>query len=300
MDPLVGIIGGLLLLLLIPLLLWRRGEPSRSQQDDDASPLSLQQASTRRMRRRNVVAGSSSSSARLEIDQEEIDESIHYAVKTSKKKEMKKQEKESRKQAEEVARDMRRQKHDRYAEMSRRKDEEREAEELRKEEESRAQREREEAVANAEFDKWKDAFTVETEGTLEQELEEESRFLLNKFVDYIKKHKYVALEDLAAEFRLRTQDVIDRIYSLEQIGRLSGVMDDRGKYIYISLEEMEAVAEYIKKQGRVSIAHLAGKSNEFIDLEPKLIEEEALARDALFPEDKSDCVRTVLPIAVVS
>lgn len=52
-------------------------------------------------------------------------------------------------------------------------------------------------------------------------------------------------------------------------GRLSGVMDDRGKYIYISLEEMKAVADYIRREGRVSISHLASKSNQFIDLEPK-------------------------------
>lgn len=53
------------------------------------------------------------------------------------------------------------------------------------------------------------------------------------------------------------------------LGRLSGVMDDRGKFIYISQEEMHAVADYIKRQGRVSISHLASKSNQFIDLEPK-------------------------------
>lgn len=53
------------------------------------------------------------------------------------------------------------------------------------------------------------------------------------------------------------------------VGRLSGVMDDRGKYIYISPEEMQAVADYIKRQGRVSISHLASMSNQFIDLEPK-------------------------------
>jgi DDRGK domain-containing protein 1 len=51
--------------------------------------------------------------------------------------------------------------------------------------------------------------------------------------------------------------------------RLSGVMDDRGKFIYISTEEMKAVAEYIRKEGRVSISHLANSSNQFIDLEPK-------------------------------
>lgn len=59
------------------------------------------------------------------------------------------------------------------------------------------------------------------------------------------------------------------LLSLIVLGRLSGVMDDRGKYIYISQEEMQAVADYIKRQGRVSIAHLASKSNQFIDLEPK-------------------------------
>ncbi|KAH0651490.1 hypothetical protein KY285_031609 [Solanum tuberosum] len=42
-----------------------------------------------------------------------------------------------------------------------------------------------------------------------------------------------------------------------------------GKYIYISLEEMNAVAEFIKRVGRISISHLAGKSNQFIDLKPK-------------------------------
>lgn len=52
-------------------------------------------------------------------------------------------------------------------------------------------------------------------------------------------------------------------------GRLSGVMDDRGKYIYISLEEMKAVADYIRREGRVNISHLASMSNQFIDLEPK-------------------------------
>lgn len=46
-------------------------------------------------------------------------------------------------------------------------------------------------------------------------------------------------------------------------------MDDRGKYIDISLEEMKAVADYIKREGWVSISHLASKSNQFIDLKPK-------------------------------
>lgn len=47
-------------------------------------------------------------------------------------------------------------------------------------------------------------------------------------------------------------------------------MDDRGKFIYISIEEMKAVADYIRREGRVSISHLASRSNQFIDLETKV------------------------------
>ena len=47
------------------------------------------------------------------------------------------------------------------------------------------------------------------------------------------------LEDLAGEFKLSTKDVIDRIKSLEELKILNGVIDDRGKYIYITEKEME-------------------------------------------------------------
>lgn len=123
------------------------------------------------------------------------------------------------------------------------------------------QKAKEEEAANEEFDKWKTAFSVDTEGTVEEDAQEESQGLLFDFVEYIKvitmatgirllyesqgtglenilcisvkgcrswmscgywsqvldfcysnnwylslqKHKCVALEDLAAEFNLRTQ-----------------------------------------------------------------------------------------------
>lgn len=48
-----------------------------------------------------------------------------------------------------------------------------------------------------------------------------------------------------------------------------GVIDDRGKFIYITPEEMAAVAQYIKQRGRVSIAELAQASNSLINLQPE-------------------------------
>lgn len=63
----------------------------------------------------------------------------------------------------------------------------------------------------------------------EAEDAEENQGLLGQFIDYIKSRKTVPLEQLATEFKLRTTDVIDRINGLEAMGRLTGVMDERGK-----------------------------------------------------------------------
>ena len=53
-------------------------------------------------------------------------------------------------------------------------------------------------------------------------------------------------------------------------GRLTGVIDDRGKFIYITMEELEAVSKYMKQHGRVSISDLAQSSNRLINLTPDI------------------------------
>ena len=155
-----------------------------------------------------------------------------------------------------------------YEEKRRVREEERErqekeiAEQEQKEEEERQRREDEEAA------KWMSMFEIEVDGSAEQDMAQESQGLLAEFVEYIKKKKAIVLEDAAAEFGMRTQDVINRIQGLEAMGRLTGVMDERGKYIYISVEEMEKVAAYIQKVGRISIASLSQKVNDIVDLAP--------------------------------
>lgn len=44
----------------------------------------------------------------------------------------------------------------------------------------------------------------------------------------------------------------------------TGVIDDRGKFIYITPEELAAVANFIRQRGRISIAELAQASNSLI------------------------------------
>jgi hypothetical protein len=281
-DSLVAVLSMLLILALVPLFLWKRRQVSQPHVEHEEEEVQVRQRETvvrpgggRRMRRRPASAASTSSApATVEesvdgSDDEEDAAGENPNARASKKKEKKRQEREAQRQAEEAAQGTRLTKQDYYTEMRRKKDEEREAQERKLEEEAMAKKAKEEEAAALEFDKWKGEFSVDAEGTTENEMQDGSQGLLFDFVEYIKKHKCVPLEDLAAEFKLRTQDCINRITSLESMGRLSGVMDDRGKYIYISMEEMKAVADYIKREGRVGISHLASQSNQFIDLEPK-------------------------------
>lgn len=48
----------------------------------------------------------------------------------------------------------------------------------------------------------------------------------------------VVLEDLATQFKLKTQAAIDRITDLHEAGTLSSVTDGQGKFIYISDKEL--------------------------------------------------------------
>ena len=56
--------------------------------------------------------------------------------------------------------------------------------------------------------------------------------------------------------------------TLQSEGRLTGVIDDRGKFICITALEYEAVARFIKQRGRVSISELADSMNQLIRLKP--------------------------------
>ncbi|NXL92927.1 DDRGK protein, partial [Alectura lathami] len=205
-----------------------------------------------------------------EDDAEEVPE-LQVTGKIGAKKQRKLEEKQARKaqrEAEEAEREERK-KLESKREEERRKEEERiRLEEERQEEEKRKAKEEEEKREYEEYLKLKESFVVEEEGVEESMTEEESRSFLMEFLEYIKKTKVIQLEDLASHMGLRTQDAINRIQDLMADGTLTGVIDDRGKFIYITPEEMAAVAQFIKQRGRVSIAELVQASNSLINLQP--------------------------------
>jgi DDRGK domain-containing protein 1 len=64
------------------------------------------------------------------------------------------------------------------------------------------------------------------------------------------------LEELAVMFKMRTQEVVDKLTAWDKEGKLTGVIDDRGKFVHITAEEMDKIAKFITRRGRVSIGDI--------------------------------------------
>lgn len=50
------------------------------------------------------------------------------------------------------------------------------------------------------------------------------------------------LDELASEYNLRVQDVVDRIRNLEANGAITGVLDDRGACVLLLAETLLSLA----------------------------------------------------------
>lgn len=181
------------------------------------------------------------------------------AAKLAKKEEKKKQQ-AARRAAIEEQNKIKDEKHQNWLKREAILEEKEKAEEerLKKIEEERLRKEEEE------YDQWKGELAVEGAG---EEIIEEN-FTLDKFLMYIKMRKIVMIEDLAHAFLMDGKTVVKRLEDLERDGYLTGILDDRGKYIYITDEEFSAVKKYIETRGRVSRMELANESGRLIRLIP--------------------------------
>ncbi|XP_022288372.2 DDRGK domain-containing protein 1-like [Crassostrea virginica] len=230
----------------------------------------------RRRGRRNRMANreEESDEEALPLDPDEINPFEDFegdGKKIGKKKMLKLQAKEEKRQQRLAEEEERKEKKEREAllEKQRKKEEEMlKAEEAARAEQEKLRKEEEERREEEEYLKLKEAFSVEEEGEEDIGPDLTSQSLLQEFIDYIKEMKVIMLEDLAAHFKIKTQDAVDRIKDLQTEGHLTGVMDDRGKFIYITVEELESVAKFMKQHGRVSISDLAESSNRLINLNP--------------------------------
>ncbi|KRY79802.1 PI-PLC X domain-containing protein 3 [Trichinella pseudospiralis] len=219
------------------------------------------------VRRRNVAAAGDASGSDSGGEESEI----KLPGKVGKKKLAKLRAKEERKQAreaEEEERAIKRQLEEERAEKRRKREEEEEEKERQKELEEKRRLEEEKRKEQEEYEKLKKGFTVEEQGC-DVDISEDTTNLLKEFVEYIQKVKVVSMEELAGQFHMRTTDVIDRLKNLLADGMLTGVIDDRGKFIFVTEDEMKAIVTFVKQRGRVSVDDLVDYSNKLINMDPQ-------------------------------
>ena len=116
------------------------------------------------------------------------------------------------------------------------------------------------------YNQWKDMMKVGEEG--EEKIDFKKEEVINKFLDYIKIRKVVSLEDLSGTFKLNTNDIVMKLNQFENEGRILGIIDDRGKYIYITEKEMGLIEKMFMNRGRISKADLIKECNRLIRFEP--------------------------------
>lgn len=235
------------------------------------APPGVRRRGNRRPRGMVVVDDSDEDEPAGGEDDSIMDEIEEQEGKIGAKKLRKLQDKAEKKRQREIELQEREEKKERerkLEELRKKQEEKRKAEEAAEAEEARLRKEEEERKEHEEYLKLKEAFTVDEEGESEQAGDLNSQSLLQEFINHIKEMKVVMLEDLAAHFKLKTQECIQRVQDLQSNGKLTGVIDDRGKFIYITVEELESVAKFIRQHGRVSITELAESSNRLINLNP--------------------------------
>lgn len=85
---------------------------------------------------------------------------------------------------------------------------------------------------------------------------------------------------MSGVFKINSSELIDRLRLLESQGRICGIIDDRGKYIYLTEKELAAIEKIFMNRGRISKAELIKECNKIIKFEPseedkvKIIEEQ--------------------------
>ncbi|KTF76805.1 hypothetical protein cypCar_00040405 [Cyprinus carpio] len=287
MDVVLYVVAAVLLLFLIVFAVKLRGRTEAADREEHQNVVvraaARPQAAEERpagmpRRRRNLhsrvnvqraqrPSDNEDSPAEADEDQEDrqpSEERPQAAAKVGAKKQKKLEEKQARKAQREAELEEReeRRKMQELRDQERQKEEEKERlQEQKREEELRRSKEEQERKEEEEYLRLKESFVIEDQGEAEELSEQESRNLLQEFIQYVQKSKVVLLEDLASHFSLRTQ-IIKR--------HVRRVIDDRGKFIFITPEELNAVAQFIKKRGRVSISELVQASNTLINLTPEL------------------------------
>lgn len=200
-----------------------------------------------------------------EQQQQQQQQDFHH-VRKGTKYEAKMRRKEERRAANKALAEQREEQRLRDEEKEREEEERRkkEREEEKKLQQAIEERKREkERQEMEEYQQWRKLMMLEEAGDAYLDMkafEERTDDLLK----YVIERKSVSIQELAAEFGVKPADVVEKLQALEKSGRLTGVFDERGSYVYITSEEFAAVAKLISDRGRLTLKDITQLANTVI------------------------------------
>ena len=116
------------------------------------------------------------------------------------------------------------------------------------------------------YNQWKDMIKIGEEGEEKRNFSDEN--VINEFLNYIKRRKVVSLEDLSGVFKISPNELVEKLNQFEKEGRILGIIDDRGKYIYVTEKEMSMIENLFIRRGRINKMDLIKECNKIIKFEP--------------------------------
>jgi phage-related minor tail protein len=152
-----------------------------------------------------------------------------------------------------VLEDERREKQEKQAQDDalKQKREEEEREDARKQEAARlAEKKRKEELEIAEFE----AFNVFLSSPIRSQSVQE-------WIDETKDKGTVLMTEIATSFELPGEKVVQRIQELIKEGRVAGVMEENGRFIFIAEDELRSIAESLIECGSLSLTDVAAVCN---------------------------------------
>jgi hypothetical protein len=87
---------------------------------------------------------------------------------------------------------------------------------------------------------------------------------VQEWIDEMKDRRTVLTKEIATSFALPVEKVVERLEELVKEGRVPGVMEGGGRFVYISDKELQSIADTMIERGSVSLTDIAAICNQEI------------------------------------
>jgi hypothetical protein len=85
---------------------------------------------------------------------------------------------------------------------------------------------------------------------------------VQEWIDEMKDRRTILTTEIATSFELPEEKVVQRIQELIKEGRVAGVMEGNGRFIFIAEDELHSIAESLIERGALSLGDVAAVCNE--------------------------------------